>query len=70
MGSAFEFIIGDKDEARATEQLEAGVKEVRRIEDLISEFRKDSVTSAINQNAGIRSVETPEEIYRLPGIPY
>lgn len=65
MGSTFEFIIGDADEAKAMELLQAGSAEVRRIEGLLSEFLDDSVTNGINQNAGIRSVETPAEVYRL-----
>lgn len=63
MGSDFEFIICDNDplEKAMTE----AVREVQRIESLLTEFKETSETSSINRNAGIRSVEVSPEVYAI-----
>ena len=65
MGSAFELKIVCKNQSQADHLLELGIKEIERIEDLISEFRNNAFTSKINQNAGIRPVAVPSEVYQL-----
>ncbi|MGH1336131.1 MAG: FAD:protein FMN transferase [Aureispira sp.] len=67
MGSFFEFIlIGKKEEAAKNSALIADcVKEVRRIEALISEWQPDSEISQINQQAGGDPVTVSTEVYQL-----
>lgn len=65
MGSGFELILHHDDGARAKELLEMGVREIERIEGLLSEFREHTYTSQINSNAGIMPVVTNEEVYSL-----
>ena len=65
MGSAFEFIINDENEFFARECLQKGVKEVNRLEKKLTEFDTQSLTSEINQNAGIRPVCCDTETFEL-----
>ncbi|MDW3193402.1 MAG: FAD:protein FMN transferase [Cytophagales bacterium] len=65
MGSAFELIATDKEEATAWEAIAAAEKEIRRIEAMISSWQEDSYTSDINRKAGIESVPVPKEMFRL-----
>lgn len=48
MGSAFELLLVHDDQNIANELLSMGIAEIKRIEDLLSEFKPESVTSAIN----------------------
>ena len=65
MGSDFELIVIEKNEAEAIARLEEGIAEIRRIEGLLTEFREDSQTSLINRNAGVNPVVVDEEVYAL-----
>jgi len=67
MGSFFEFIIVDEynREAKAWTTINHCIAEVKRIEILISEWIEDSQVSRINQNAGIKPVLVPPELYQL-----
>lgn len=65
MGSSFELLLHHDDEAQARELLNLGVKEIERIEDLLSEFREHTYTSKINRNAGVTPVKTNEEVHSL-----
>lgn len=65
MGSAFELIINHDHKDEAAELLALGVSEISRIEKLLTEFSEDSVTTHINRNAGIQSVDVPEEVFNL-----
>lgn len=49
----------------AWDALRAGVKEIERIEQLISSWRIESQTGQVNQNAGIQSVKVDEELFEL-----
>lgn len=62
MGSDFEFVIIDDEPEIAIDE---AVGEVRRIEELLTEFSSSSQTSLINENAGIRPVFVDEEVFRL-----
>jgi thiamine biosynthesis lipoprotein len=64
MGSSFEFIIVEKEEA-GYELIEIAIAEVKRIENLLTEFSTSSQTSQINQSAGIKSVIVDEEVYAI-----
>ncbi len=65
MGTVFTLgvIAGDPSEARVF--LEAGIAEIERLEKLLSEFRPDSATTNINNNAGETWVPTDAETYGL-----
>lgn len=65
MGSDFELCIVDSDETKAHYFLDKGVLEIQRIENLLTEFSKDSLTSKINSNAGVSPVIIPEELFQL-----
>lgn len=65
MGSAFELIIRDSDKTRAEELLQEGRDEIKRLENLLTEFDATSFTSILNQNAGIRAVQVDEEVFQL-----
>jgi thiamine biosynthesis lipoprotein len=65
MGSAFELIVVHENAGEADRLLELGVREISRIEDLLSEFRENTATTLINQNAGIKGVEVEDEVFSL-----
>ncbi|MBF9253698.1 FAD:protein FMN transferase [Pontibacter sp. 172403-2] len=65
MGTRFEFAAVTKDEQKAWEAIETGIRETQRIEALISEWQPTSQTSEINRAAGIRPVVVDEELYDL-----
>ncbi len=65
MGCAFELIVCDHDKDRAGFLLNEGIQEIIRIENLISEFKENSIISEINRNAGKRSVKVDDEVFGL-----
>lgn len=64
MGSAFEFVLV-VDEASGQVLLEECVAEVKRIEDLLTEFSETSQTAMVNKAAGIAPVRVDTEVYTL-----
>jgi len=62
MGSDFEFVIVDDEQNAA---LNEAIREVKRIESLLTEFTETSQTCLINRHAGIRPVFVDDEVYRL-----
>ena len=65
MGSDFELVVVNEEEITARKHLQAAVKEIERIEDLLTEFKPTSQTSALNQAAGLAPVTVDEEVYQL-----
>ena len=65
MGSAFEFIICHHSESQAQYFYELAVKEVQRIENILSEFKEDSITSQINQSKADKPIQLDTEVYEL-----
>ncbi|TPE44429.1 FAD:protein FMN transferase [Pontibacter mangrovi] len=65
MGTRFELVAVSHDPQKAWEAIDAGIKEIQRIEALISEWQTTSQTSEINRNAGIKPVVVDEELYDL-----
>ncbi|WP_299700420.1 FAD:protein FMN transferase [uncultured Pontibacter sp.] len=65
MGTRFELVAVSEDEQLANQAIEAGIKEIQRIEALISEWQPTSQTSAINRSAGGMPVPVDEELYEL-----
>ncbi len=65
MGCCFVLTAVDVSPQRAWDALRAGVKEIKRIEDLISSWKADSETTQINNNAGIAPIKVSNELFHL-----
>ena len=65
MGCRFGFSAIHQNPDRAWSAIRAGVKEIRRIESLISSWKEASETSEINRCAGIRPVKVSRELFEL-----
>lgn len=65
MGNRFEISILANDENFANTCIDLAIEEIRRIEKLLTTFSNDSVTFQINENAGIRPIEVPKEVFDL-----
>ena len=65
MGCRFEITAVATDKTIAQQAIEDGIKEISRIEKLISEWDSTTQTSAINQNAGIAPVKVDKELFDL-----
>ncbi len=65
MGCSFELGVVLDDEVKAHQILDEGVKEIQRIEDLLSEFKGDSIISNINTKAYEIPVHVNPEVMEL-----
>jgi thiamine biosynthesis lipoprotein len=65
MGNRFELTAVADDEQFASEAIEAGIEEIRRIEKLLTTFSDDSETNLVNRNAGITPVAVSRETFNL-----
>lgn len=65
MGSAFEITLIGEDRAELNTQIDLAIKEIDRIEKLISSWDSNSQTSMINQNAGEVPVKVDKELFDL-----
>lgn len=65
MGNHFEITVVGRDAQWANEKIELGVKEIQRIEKLLTTYAEDSETNLINASAGIVPVKVSEEIILL-----
>lgn len=65
MGNHFEISVVACDEAWADERIAAGVREIQRIEKLLTTFSDTSETSSINKNAGIAPVAVSRETFNI-----
>jgi len=65
MGSPFEITVIHRDPHRAREIMEAGFNEIDRLEAMISSWRPDSETSAVNRKAGIEPVPVSRDLFNL-----
>ena len=65
MGSRFELTAVAENQSLAWEAINTGVKEIERIEDLISSWDPQSQTSEINRQAGIHGVKVDKELFDL-----
>lgn len=65
MGSVFDLTVVEKDSALAQQHFQEIINEIRRIENLISEWRPQTQISEVNQNAGIRPVKVDREVFEL-----
>lgn len=65
MGCAFELGLLETDAVQAEELLDLGIREIKRIELLFSEYLSDSVTTTINRYAGVRPLQVSDEVFGL-----
>ncbi len=65
MGNQFEISAVSENEDWASERINAGINEIKRIEKLLTTFDDSSETNLINRNAGIEAVKVSEETFSL-----
>lgn len=65
MGTRFELTATATDKATAQKAVAAGIREIERIEALISSWKSTSQTSEINRSAGVKEVVVDKELYDL-----
>jgi thiamine biosynthesis lipoprotein len=65
MGSKFEITLVDKDSLSAEKNIDKSIDEIRRIENLISEWKPETQISEVNRNAGIKPVKVDAEVFAL-----
>lgn len=65
MGSRFDITIVDNDSIAAFKNIKFAIKEIQRIESVISSWDSNSQTSLVNKNAGIAPVEVCSELFDL-----
>ena len=65
MGSKFEITVIANSEEKGNNSIDLAVKEIQRIENLISSWKPTSQTSEINRNAGIKPVKVDGELFQL-----
>ena len=67
LGSPFEVTVVANDTVKANEYIDLAVAEVKRIENLISDWIPTTQISAVNLNAGIKPVKVDAEVFDLVG---
>ncbi len=65
MGNQFELTVVAHTPEWANEMIDEGIKEIRRIEKLLTTFSEDSETNLVNRNAGIVPVKVSEEMFKI-----
>ncbi len=65
MGSRFDITVVAKDSLEAIKYIDTAIHEITRIEKLISSWDRNSQTSDIIRNAGIRPVKVDKELFEL-----
>lgn len=65
MGNHFEITVVADDEHKASELIEAGFNEIRRIEKLLTTFDDSSQVNKVNAQAGIQPVKVDREVFGL-----
>ncbi len=65
LGSPFEITVVAKDTIEGNVYTDLAVKEVKRIENLISDWIPTTFISQVNQNAGIQPIKVNEEVFEL-----
>lgn len=65
MGGRFDITIVAKDTLTAEQNIDSCIKEISRIENLISDWKSETQVSEINRNAGIRPVKVSPEVFDL-----
>jgi thiamine biosynthesis lipoprotein len=65
MGNRFELSVVADSEQWANDKIDEGIKEIQRIERLLTTFCDDSETNQINANAGIKPIAVSRETFEL-----
>ncbi len=65
LGSPFEITVVAKDTAQANFYIDKAIAEVKRIENLISDWIPTTQISEVNKNAGINPVKVDDEVFQL-----
>lgn len=65
MGSRFDISVVEKDSIKATKFIDIAITEISRIEKIISSWDKNSETSQVNNNAGIKPIKVSTELFNL-----
>lgn len=65
IGSPFEITVVAKDSIEADQYVNLAVGEVKRIENLISDWIPTTQISQVNQNAGIKPIKVDDEVFEL-----
>jgi thiamine biosynthesis lipoprotein len=65
MGNRFEITVVGHTPEWANEMIDEGVREIQRIEKLLTTFNDDSETNLINKDAGIQPVKVSGEVFRI-----
>jgi thiamine biosynthesis lipoprotein len=65
LGSPFEMTVVAKDTIQGNQYIDLAVAEVKRIENLISDWIPSTQISQVNKNAGIMPVKVDKEVYDL-----
>ncbi|PTQ93997.1 thiamine biosynthesis lipoprotein [Mucilaginibacter yixingensis] len=65
MGGRFEITIVAKDSLTAEQNIDTCIKEISRIEYLISDWKPQTQVSEVNRNAGIKPVKVNREVFEL-----
>ena len=65
MGSRFDISVVSENQETANRYIKTAIEEISRIENLISSWDKNSQTSLINKNAGIKAVKVDKELFEL-----
>lgn len=65
MGSRFDITISAKSAQIAEAYIDTAIIEIERIENVISEWRTETLVSEINRNAGIKPVKVTPELFGL-----
>lgn len=65
LGSPFDITVVAKDSIQGNEYTEMAIDEVKRIENLISDWIPTSQISSVNANAGIQPIKVDAEVYDL-----
>lgn len=65
LGSSFELTVVAQDTLQGNIFIDQGIAEVKRIENLISDWIPTTLISEINRNAGIRPIKVTSELYDL-----
>lgn len=65
IGSPFEITVVAKDSIEANQYVNLAVGEVKRIENLISDWIPTTQISKVNQNAGIKPIKVDNEVFEL-----
>ena len=65
MGSRFDVTVVATDSTIANKNINIAINEIKRIERIISSWDKNSETSEINRNSGIKAVKVSKELFEL-----